>query len=264
MDILHFYSIPLHTHNISPIYTHTLNTPSSHTLSTNMKTQSNNPLLLIKLLTLHSLLVLSASQDFDFFYFVQQWPGSFCDTKHGCCYPGTGKPASDFGIHGLWPNRNDGSYPSNCDSSNPFDASKISDLMSQMKSDWPTLSCPSSEGLTFWGHEWDKHGTCSETVLDQHGYFSTALSLKTQINLLQALESAGIHPNGSEYSLRSIRDAVKEASGYTPWIECNTDSSGNSQLYQIYLCVDSSGSGFVECPVFPTGSCGSSIEFPSF
>ncbi|KAJ0545128.1 putative ribonuclease T(2) [Helianthus annuus] len=72
MDILHFYSIPLHTHNISPIYTHTLNTPSSHTLSTNMKTQSNNPLLLIKLLTLHSLLVLSASQDFDFFYFVQQ------------------------------------------------------------------------------------------------------------------------------------------------------------------------------------------------
>ncbi|KAI3730765.1 hypothetical protein L1987_61942 [Smallanthus sonchifolius] len=76
------------------------------------------------LLTLHSLLVLSASQDFDFFYFVQQWPGSYCDTKHGCCYPRTGKPASDFGIHGLWPNRNDGSYPSNCDSSNPFDASK--------------------------------------------------------------------------------------------------------------------------------------------
>ncbi|KAJ0816591.1 putative ribonuclease T(2) [Helianthus annuus] len=229
-----------------------------------MNTQSNNPLLLIKLLTLHSLLVLSTSQDFDFFYFVQQWPRSFCDMKHGCCYPGTGKPASDFGIHGLWPNRNDGSYPSNCDSSNPFDASKISDLMSQMKSDWPTLSCPSSEGLTFWGHEWDKHGTCSESVLDQHGYFSTALNLKTQINLLQALESAGIHPNGSEYSLSSIRDAVKEASGYTPWIECNTDSSGNSQLYQIYLCVDSSASGFVECPVFPTGSCGSSIEFPSF
>lgn len=34
--------------------------------------QSIKVLLLIKLLTLHSLLVLSASQDFDFFYFVQQ------------------------------------------------------------------------------------------------------------------------------------------------------------------------------------------------
>nr|GEV69125.1 extracellular ribonuclease LE-like [Tanacetum cinerariifolium] len=226
--------------------------------------QSKNGLLLIKLLTLNSLLVLCASQDFDFFYFVQQWPGSYCDTKQGCCYPETGKPASDFGIHGLWPNRNDGSYPSNCDSSNPFDSSKISDLMRQMQSDWPTLSCPSNDGLTFWGHEWDKHGTCSKSVLDQHGYFSTALNLKTEIDILKALQNAGIQPNGQTYSLSSIKDAIKGASGYTPWIQCNKDESGNSQLYQIYLCVDSSTSGFIECPVFPHGNCGSSIEFPSF
>ncbi|MFS7959195.1 putative ribonuclease T(2) [Helianthus anomalus] len=229
-----------------------------------MKMQSNNPLLLIKLLALHSLLALSAAQDFDFFYFVQQWPGSYCDTKQGCCYPSTGKPSSDFGIHGLWPNRNDGSYPSNCDSSNPFDASEISDLTSYMQTQWPTLACPSNNGLTFWGHEWDKHGTCSESVLNQHDYFATTLSLKNEINLLQALQSAGIQPNGQKYSLSSIKTAIQQASGYTPWVECNNDSSGNSQLYQIYLCVDSSASGFIECPVFPRGSCGSSIEFPSF
>ncbi|XP_071690841.1 extracellular ribonuclease LE-like [Rutidosis leptorrhynchoides] len=229
-----------------------------------MKIQSNNVLLLIQFLTLHSLIVLSASQDFDFFYLVQQWPGSYCDTQQGCCYPKTGKPAANFGIHGLWPNRNDGSYPSNCDSSNPFDASKISDLTNQMQSDWPTLACPSNDGLTFWGHEWDKHGTCSESVLDQHAYFSTALKLKTQIDLLNALQSEGIQANGEKYSLSDIKDAIKGASGYTPWIECNNDSSGNSQLYQIYLCVDSSASGFIECPVFPHGSCASSVEFPSF
>ncbi|KAI7747459.1 hypothetical protein M8C21_031859 [Ambrosia artemisiifolia] len=226
--------------------------------------QSNNLLLLIKLLTLHSLLVLSTSQDFDFFYFVQQWPGSYCDTKQGCCYPSTGKPESDFGIHGLWPEYNDGSYPSNCDPDSPFDASEISDLMSQMKSDWPTLACPSNDGQTFWAHEWNKHGTCSESELDQHGYFSSSLNLKAQINLLKILEDAGIHPNGSEYNLSSIIGAIQEATGYTPGIECNKDSSGNSQLYEIYLCVDKSGSNIIECPILPKGKCGTSIEFPSF
>ncbi|KAJ9187485.1 hypothetical protein P3X46_002936 [Hevea brasiliensis] len=226
-----------------------------------MKTHSS---LLIKLLVALSLSLLCASQDFDFFYFVQQWPGSYCDTKQSCCYPTTGKPAADFGIHGLWPNYNNGNYPSNCDSGNPFNQNKISDLRSSMEKNWPTLACPSGNGLTFWSHEWEKHGTCSESILDQHGYFEAALDLKKQANLLQALQSSGIQPNGGTYSLSSIRSAIQGAIGYTPWIECNTDESGNSQLYQIYLCVDTSGSNLIECPVFPSGKCGSEIEFPSF
>ncbi|KAF3431469.1 hypothetical protein FNV43_RR26200 [Rhamnella rubrinervis] len=223
-----------------------------------------NQLTLITVLILGCLSVLCVSQDFDFFYFVQQWPGSYCDTQQSCCYPTTGKPAADFGIHGLWPNRNDGSYPSNCDSSKPFDQSQISDLTSSMQKNWPTLACPSGNGIKFWSHEWDKHGTCSESVLDQHGYFQAALSLKKQVNLLQILQSAGIKPNGDSYSLEDIKGAIKGATGLTPWIECNTDTSGNSQLYQVYLCVGTSGSNLIECPVFPHGKCGSNIEFPSF
>ncbi|XP_076935694.1 ribonuclease 1-like [Bidens hawaiensis] len=218
-------------------------------------------LLLIKLLTL---LVLSTSQHFDFFYLVQQWPGSQCDSKFSCCYPTKGKPKPDFGIHGLWPNWINGSYPSNCDSNSPFNSSEIIDLVSQMESHWPTLSCPSNDGQKFWGYEWNKHGTCSKSVLDQHDFFSTTLKLKTQINLLGALQDAGIHPNGSEYTMTSIRDAIKGARGYTPWIECNRDVSGNSQLYQIYLCVDSSGSRFIECPVTLAKKCSPSIKFPLF
>ncbi|XP_043699571.1 extracellular ribonuclease LE-like [Telopea speciosissima] len=218
---------------------------------------------LLHILVLQLLLVLSASQDFDFFYFVQQWPGSYCDTKQSCCYPTTGKPASDFGIHGLWPNYNDGSYPSNCDPSSSFDPSAISDLTSSLKSNWPTLACPSSNGLKFWSHEWEKHGTCSESVFDQHGYFETTLNLKKKVDLLQILENAGIQPDGGFYSLESIKGAIRDGSGYSPGIECNVDDSGNTQLYQIYLCVDKSGS-FTECPVFPNSRCSSKIEFPSF
>ncbi|GLT65492.1 hypothetical protein SLA2020_379230 [Shorea laevis] len=219
--------------------------------------------ILIKFLVLQYLAVLCVPRDFDFFYLAQQWPGSFCDTKKACCYPTTGKPNADFFIHGLWPNYKDGTYPQNCDPESSFDPSQISDLRSSLQMNWPTLACPSGDGTTFWSHEWEKHGTCSE--LNQHDYFDTTLNLKQQTSLLKALKSVGINPDGGFYSLSSIKDGIKTAVGYTPWIECNTDPLGNSQLYQVYLCVDTSGSNLIECPVFPRGrKCGSEIEFPSF
>ncbi|XP_047175408.1 ribonuclease 1-like [Vigna umbellata] len=226
--------------------------------------ESKNSILVKLLLLLHYLSLFCASEDFDFFYFVQQWPGSYCDTQKNCCYPTSGKPEADFGIHGLWPNYNDGSYPSNCDPNNPFNPSQISDLSSSLQNNWPTLACPSGDGMTFWSHEWNKHGTCSESVLKQHDYFEAALSLRQKANILKALTSAGIEPNGGSYSLSSIKGAIKDAIGFTPYIQCNVDSSGNSQLYQVYLCVNNSGSDFIECSVFPHGKCGSDIQFPSF
>ncbi|KAG0480391.1 hypothetical protein HPP92_011249 [Vanilla planifolia] len=208
---------------------------------------------------------LSSAQDFDFFYFVQQWPGSYCDTKRSCCYPTTGKPAADFGIHGLWPNYNSGSYPSDCDPDSPYDASQIKDLIRRMQEKWPTLACPSSEGHHFWEHEWEKHGTCSESILDQHSYFQAALNLKNKINLLQILKDRGIEPDGGNYEVSDIKDAIKDATGFTPWIQCNVDEGRNSQLYQVYMCVNTSATNFIECPVFPKGrSCPQEIEFPVF
>ncbi|XP_057949351.1 extracellular ribonuclease LE-like [Malania oleifera] len=225
--------------------------------------RKSNCSIFINLLAVLCISAACAAQDFDFFYFVQQWPGSYCDTRQSCCYPATGKPEADFGIHGLWPNYDDGSYPSNCDSSSSFDQSQISDLVSQMRESWPSLACPSSSGIKFWTHEWEKHGTCSESVLDQHAYFDAALALKSKADLLHALATAGIQP-GSSYRINSITGAIKSAIGFTPGIECNVDDSGNTQLYQVYLCVDTSASNFINCPVLPRGRCSSTVEFPSF
>ena len=75
---------------------------------------------------------------------------------------------------------------------------------------------------------------------------------------------AGIEANGETYPLNDIKDAIKNAVGVAPWIQCNVDSSGNSQLYQVDLCVDTSGQNIIECPVMPRGKCGSTIEFPQF
>ncbi|CAN6484571.1 unnamed protein product [Victoria cruziana] len=208
--------------------------------------------------------VMSTAREFDFFFFVQQWPGSYCDTRRGCCYPKAGKPAADFSIHGLWPNYNDGSYPSYCDRHSHFNTAEISDLMKEMEQEWPSLSCPSSDCIGFWSHEWKKHGTCSESALDQHQYFQAALNIKTQLNLLDILRSAGIYPDDGMYRVESIRKAIEEATGFTPGIQCNNDESRQRQLYQIFLCVDTTATSLIECPVLPRGRCPSEIEFPAF
>ncbi|KAG6713059.1 hypothetical protein I3842_05G131500 [Carya illinoinensis] len=201
----------------------------------------------MKLLLAQYLAIGCVSQAFDFFYFVQQRSG----------LPHVGGPPI---------NNNDGSYPSNCDPDSPFDRSEISDLISRMQTSWPSLACPSSDGTGFWSHEWEKHGTCSESVLDQYGYFEAALNLKKKVDLLQILGSEGIQPNGGFYNLSSIHSATHKAIGYDPWIKCKTDASGNSQLYQIYLCVGRYELTFTECPVLPrtTEDCASAIKFPAF
>lgn len=51
-------------------------------------------------------------------------------------------------------------------------------------------ACPSGDGIQFWTHEWEKHGTCSESSPKQHDYFETTLNLKQNANLLDALTSA--------------------------------------------------------------------------
>ena len=61
-----------------------------------------------------------------------QWPGAYCDSTHSCCYPKTGKPATDLTIHGLWPEYKDGSYPSNCDPNSVFEKSRVLIIFSTM------------------------------------------------------------------------------------------------------------------------------------
>ena len=94
-----------------------------------------------------------------------------------------------------------------------------------------------------------KHGACSESQLDQHEYFEAALNLKKKVNPLQILRIARIEPNDGLYSLDNIIKAIIKGIGHTPRIGCNKDSDGNSQLYQIYFCVDSFGAKIIKYPV---------------
>ncbi len=81
---------------------------------------------------------------FDFYMLVLSWSPEFCFSKPSAaeCSIHAG-----FLVHGLWPQNNDGTYPSNCatDQPGPTNPSAMADIMP-------------SEIIE---HEWQTHGTCS-------------------------------------------------------------------------------------------------------
>ncbi|CAH8389018.1 unnamed protein product [Eruca vesicaria subsp. sativa] len=213
------------------------------------------------------ILVVSSSQSapgFDFFYWVTYWPGAICTSQRGCCPPAKGNTASDFVIHGLWPQFNNGTWPAFCDQTNLFDISKVSDIVSRMEkkwTEWGVWACPSNE-TKLWEHEWNKHGTCVQSLFDQHSYFHTNLKLRQNLDLLNIFKQKGIKPDDGYYGLEEIKNAIKGELGFAPGIQCDVDVEGKKQLFQIYICLDNYAKEFVECPYVPDRSCGSKIKFP--
>ncbi|KAK4371047.1 hypothetical protein RND71_010522 [Anisodus tanguticus] len=124
-----------------------------------------------------------------------------------------------------------------------------------MQKNWPTLSCASNNGTRFWSHDWKKHGTFSLSVMDMHSYFEAALTLKEKVNLLQILKDAG----------NITLEAIEKGIGHTAGVECNIDLSGNSQLFEVYMCVDKSGLELIDCPIIPESKrCNEIVEFVVF
>ena len=66
---------------------------------------------------------------------LRQWPGTFC-SSHEC--PLVHTHGFRMTIHGLWPNYNDGTWPSFCDPQYKFDDDAVADLIPDLKEAWPT------------------------------------------------------------------------------------------------------------------------------
>lgn len=140
---------------------------------------------------------------------------------------------------------------------------QLKPIEDDLQKSWPSYTCPLI-GRKFWLHEWNKRGTCSKSTLDEIPYFQAALKLKSKINLLQILESAGIKPDNSLYSLNSINQAISRSVGFEPWIQCNHNAQGNSQIFIVTICADKTGSTLIKCPKIPQGNCDLKVQFPSY
>jgi len=169
---------------------------------------------------------------------------------------------SDFTLHGIWPTRDDGSYPSFCNDSQPFSPSPINSLVGNLWVYWYDYQ---GDGFEFWSHEWDKHGTCAEslTSLDnEFNYFSEALNLMENFNVMNALQSAGITPSNSQtYTETQIVTAVYNTFGVKPLLSC-TNVTGGIGLDYVQFCITKSLTS-EPCPTGNDDSCnGAQILLP--
>ena len=178
----------------------------------------------------------------DFFLLVLQYAPALCtDGTYKCP---TGLPAGTyFTLHGLWPERADGSYPATC-TNDKFNPSAVQPIMSELNTYWPSLNGPSN---TFWAHEYEKHGTCAQDVLPtEFDFFNTTLSIRNAYDVTPALAKAGISPSASAtFTKAAFQNAVTTAFGYPVLVEC--DSAG--AITGATVCIDKN--------TFKARSCGS-------
>ncbi|PIN19795.1 Ribonuclease, T2 family [Handroanthus impetiginosus] len=213
-------------------------------------------------------------REFDYFKLALQWPGTACRETRRCCSSNAccrrSNALTEFTIHGLWPDYNDGTWPACC-AGKRFDVKEISTLLGALNKYWPSLSCDSpsnchgGKGL-FWEHE---HGTCSFPVVrDEYDYFVTALYLYFKYNVTEVLREAGyVASNSKKYPLGGVISAIQNAFHATPELECSGDAVEELRLcfykdFKIRDCAigSNAGSGIINSKV----SCPRYISLPEF
>lgn len=178
---------------------------------------------------------------FDFYAFSQGWPGTAC-TYHRCQATQVDKAEKGFLIHGLWPDYNNGSYPQFCGEGLPFSADALKPILGELYSLWPSLY---SDYNSFWGHEWEKHGRCTEPYFkSQLSFFQTVVQLRGKIDLLGALAKKGIIPSPDrKYAVKDIIDAFSLEFGVAPVITCE-----GSDLGEVWFGMDKDNLKAIDFP----------------
>ncbi|VDM77849.1 unnamed protein product [Strongylus vulgaris] len=134
----------------------------------------------------------------------------------------------DWSIHGLWPNYSNGSYPQFCDGvPRKFDGKLIEPIEGNLTKMWPNLY-PSKTAHSFWKHEWEKHGTCAQSLKNLSSeflYFFRTMDIDSQFSVGNALRKAGIVPRAEPYLLEDIQEALRSelTFGKNVQINCLTD-----------------------------------------
>nr|ABY65900.1 S-RNase [Prunus pseudocerasus] len=181
-----------------------------------------------------------SSGSYDYFQFVQQWPPTNCKVRgKPCSKP---RPLQYFTIHGLWPsNYSNPTMPSNCNGLKFEDRKVYPQLRSKLKRSWPDVE--SGNDTKFWESEWNKHGTCSEQILNQIQYFERSHEMWNSFNITHILKNASIVPSATQtWKYSDIVSAIKAVTKRTPALRCKnnpTQPKGQAKtqlLHEVVFC----------------------------
>lgn len=208
-------------------------------------------------------------RDVDYLKFSQRWPGTYCKQPGSCC-KNVAKPTI-FTVNGLWPEYNDGSYPSCCRGP-AFDQNQLVSVVRDLKYYWPKVNCSSPTKCngektgSLWEQEWQKHGTCllapgakdKEEAVYYYFYFSVYLA--QEYDIAQILKRAGFVPDSSEqYNTSQMIAAVKSEVGGNPAFTCKSN-----EIYEIQICFNGDFD-VQDCPPVPSAdSCPPTLVFAPF
>ena len=78
-----------------------------------------------------------------------------------------------YSIHGLWPQYSLNSYPSFCRPVN-FKLDKLESIIDKLNKYWYSNK---GSNDTFWKHEYEKHGSCMFSPMDEFNYFNKTIEL---------------------------------------------------------------------------------------
>ena len=78
-----------------------------------------------------------------------------------------------YSIHGLWPQYSLNSYPTFCRPVN-FKLDKLKPIIDKLNKYWYSNK---GSNDTFWKHEYEKHGSCMFSPMDEFSYFNKTIEL---------------------------------------------------------------------------------------
>ncbi len=163
--------------------------------------------------------------------------GIFLQAQFWDARPSVG-PKDMFTMHGVWPDRCDGSYDQFCKLFSPIKSARAileqfgeNQLLDEMDRVWKNIR---GNDDYLWVHEFNKHGTCMNTLkpscYDQENYrenqnvvdfYKRSMQLFKTLPTYQWLAQSGIVPSNSKlYTREEIESSLEEHFGHPVFVSC--------------------------------------------
>ncbi|MFM4671311.1 ribonuclease [Aeromonas media] len=184
-------------------------------------------LLMATLLWAQTVQAKGRAGEFDYYAMALSWSPQHCAIK-----PADREQCSrqlGFVLHGLWPQYQRG-YPSSC-----FRERLDPAMEQQFAGLYPSRF--------LYGHEWEKHGTCSG--LSQEAFHQLASDLRQKVKIPVAYQSPAEPLRKSTFELKAdLASANEWLAPDTMTVAC---ADGGRFLREIYICINKEGTDAVPC-----------------